>query len=638
VSPASKSTPIARPARLLAFAWAPIVVLVTVAAYFPALHGGLVWDDDGHVTKPALQSLHGLRRIWFEVGATQQYYPVLHSAFWIEHRIWGDATLGYHLINVLLHATAACLLVVLLRQVFSPVERGGSSPLWDAPLLAGLLFAVHPVGAESVAWISEQKNTLSTVFYLSAALSYLRFDNGRKWSWYLLASLLFALAALSKSVTVSLPAALLILFWWQRGRISWRGDVAPLLPWFIFGAAVGALTAWVEHRFIGAHGTDYALSGIDRCLLAGRIVWFYLGKLIWPASLTFIYPHWTINAASKGAYLYPIALLALMATLWAVRRRSRGPLAAMLFYVGSLFPALGFFDVYPFRYSYVADHFQYLASLGIIVLVAAGWGRWQGAQAAGNSGSLLSAPSIASVLVLGAFGVLTCRLSANYANADTLYRATLANNPDCWLAHNNLANDLMRSGQVDDAIYHYQQALRLDPAAPEADENLGIALGRAGRSAEAIDIFERALRLRPDYAEVHYNLGVVLAHVGRLPEAIEHYETALRLSPNHAEAENGLGTALARTGRIAEAIDHFERAVALQSDDASTYNNLGTALRMTGRYQAAIWNLERALSLDPNLAAAHYNLALALRAVGKPDAAADEMAEAMRLRPDMEAH
>jgi tetratricopeptide (TPR) repeat protein len=663
-----------------------LIFCATFAAYFPALGGGLVWDDNGHVTKPELQPLHGLWRIWFEVGATQQYYPVLHSAFWIEHRLWGDGTVGYHIVNVLLHATAACLFVTLLRRLFRTTGSNPPTSFLDAPLLGGLIFALHPVCVESVAWISEQKNTLSAVFYLLSALTYLGWresltrveervgtgvppvhgipegsgrTDGRtarpclwpSWIPYFIALFLFILALLSKSVTATLPAALLVVCWWQQGRLSWRRDVVPLLPWFALGAAAGLFTAWVEHRYIGAQGSEFALTGIERCLLVGRIVCFYLGKLLWPAGLSFIYPHWQLDATSAGSYLYPIAVLALLAGAWAIRGRSRAPLAAMLFFVGSLFPALGFIDVYPFRYSYVADHFQYLPSVGIIALAAAGWERWRaeergrgrgaatrGAGLAGAGAvSMPTLPNLAAILVLAVLGVLAWRQSWNYVDGDTLYRATLARNPGSWLAHNNLANDLMMSGHLDEAIEHYRQAQRLEPGFPEACDNLGIALGRAGRSEEAVAIFQEALRLRPDYAEAHYNLAVVLAQMGRLPEAIDHYGTARQLSPNHSEVHLGLGMALARTGRYAEAIDEFQRAAALRPDDASAYGNLGTLFRMMGRNEEAIRTLEHALRLQPDLAAAHYNLSLALRAEGRVDAAAAEMAEAVRLNSAGEA-
>jgi hypothetical protein len=320
--------------------------IAALAAYFPALRGDFLWDDAGHVTNPALQSWSGLLRIWFEPGVTQQYYPLLHSAFWLEHKLWGDAVLGYHLINVLQHALAATLFGALLRRLAVPGA-------WFA---AGL-FLLHPVCVESVAWICEQKNTLSLVLYLGAALAYLRFDTVRFPRRYVLATLLFVGALLTKTVTASLPAALLVVFWWQRGRLDWRRDVVPLLPWFVLGAGGGLFTAHFEKVLIGAQGAEFNLGALDRVVLAGRVFWFYLGKLAWPAELIFVYPRWNVDASVWWQWVFTLAGLALLGVLIWWQRRARGPLAAALLFGGSLFPVLGFVNVYPFIFSYVADHF-----------------------------------------------------------------------------------------------------------------------------------------------------------------------------------------------------------------------------------------------------------------------------------------
>jgi hypothetical protein len=261
-----------------------LIFSAVLAAYWPALQGGLHWDDGSHVTRPDLQSVHGLWRIWFDLGATQQYYPLLHTTFWLEHRLWGDDVLGYHLANVLLHAAAACLVVMIVRRLALPGA-------W----LAGFVFALHPVCVEAVAWISEQKSTLSAVFYLASALLYLSFHDTRRKATYFLAAGLFILAILSKSVTATLPAVLLVILWWRHGRLDWRHDVLPLLPWFAIGVPAGLFTAWVERAFIGATGAAFALTLPQRVLIAGRAVWFYAGKLVWPANLTFSYTHWKID-------------------------------------------------------------------------------------------------------------------------------------------------------------------------------------------------------------------------------------------------------------------------------------------------------------------------------------------------------
>ncbi len=199
---------------------------------------GFIWDDHAHVTRPELRSWYGLFRIWFDLGATQQYYPMLHSAFWVQYWFWDDATLGYHLVNILLHATVAVMVAMILRQLAIPVAY-----------LAAAIFALHPVHVESVAWITELKNTLSAVFYLGSAMVYLRFDQQRRISLYLWALCLFVL---SKTVTATLPAALLLIFWWQRGHLEWKKDIMPLLPFFLIGAVFGIFTSWVERTQIGA--------------------------------------------------------------------------------------------------------------------------------------------------------------------------------------------------------------------------------------------------------------------------------------------------------------------------------------------------------------------------------------------------
>ena len=338
-----------------------LLLIAVIFVYQPVWHGKPIWDDDAHLTPPALRSSRGLARIWIEPGATQQYYPLVHSIFWVEHKLWDDATLGYHLINILLHAFSALLFWKILRQLQVP-----------GAYLAAAMFALHPICVESVAWISEIKNTLSGAFYLGAALVYLRFDRTRNGKFYFFALGLFLLGLMSKTVIATLPAALLVVFWWQRGKLSWKQDVLPLIPFFMLGIGAGLFTAWVERKYVGASGSGYDFTFIERLLIAGRAIWFYLGKLIWPVDLTFIYPRWHVSQTVWWQCVFPITALLVSAGLWLLSRRNRAPLAAWLFFVGTLFPAMGFFNVFPFCYSFVADHFQYLACIGLITLAAAG--------------------------------------------------------------------------------------------------------------------------------------------------------------------------------------------------------------------------------------------------------------------------
>jgi protein O-mannosyl-transferase len=661
--------------------WA-LIFCATFLAYLPAINGGLLWDDDAHVTKPALRSLDGLRRIWFEVGASQQYYPLLHTAFWVEHRLWGDAVIGYHLTNLLLHAVAACLVVAIVRRLFNPgaivpvappaekrrrsdrsaasrdssaVQKtdvsatGESGRYAGVEWLAGFVFALHPVCVESVAWISEQKNTLSAVFYLGSALVYLHFDQTRRKSQYGLALGLFALALLSKTVTATLPAALLVVFWWKRGRLDWRRDVLPLLPWFALGLTGGLFTAWVEHRFfitvhtrMGATATDFSLTFFERCLLAGRVIWFYLGKLVWPADLMFMYPQWKVDSTVWWQYLFPLGVVALVAGLARTARKHRGPLAGFLFFVGTLFPALGFINVYPFIFSYVADHFQYLASLGIIVPLAAGLlATLRSLPDSGTSAARWLVPASGGFL-LAMLGILGWRQCGMYRNAETLYQETLRRNPDCWMAHSNLGLiQAKTAGGLPRALEHFEAAVRLKPENAELHNYLGSALARTpGRQAEAFAEFEAALRLGPNFPYTHVNLGVALMGAGRLPEALEHFETAVRLKPDLAEAHNLLGYALARSpGREAEAIVEFETALRINPNLQEAHTNLGIALaEIPGRMPEAIAHFEAAVRLDPDSASAHYNLGYALiRIQGRDQDALAQFEAVLRIDPNQAA-
>jgi tetratricopeptide (TPR) repeat protein len=605
---------------LVPFGWyCALLFAVTLFAYGPALRGGFIWDDDGHVTRPDLRSLHGLGRIWFEVGATQQYYPVLHSAFWVEHLLWGDAPLGYHLVNILLHATAACLFVVFLRRL---AVRGA----W----LAGVVFALHPVCVESVAWISEQKNTLSAVFYLLAALAYLRFERGRAPRWYALGLACFVLALLSKSVTATLPAALLVVLWWRDGRISWRRDGLALAPWFGVGAAAGLFTAWVERTLIGAAGAPFALNLGERCLLAGRVASFYLGKLLWPDNLIFVYPRWTVAAGTWWQWLFPLGATGLLLALWGRRRRGRGPLAAALLFIGTLFPALGFFNVYPFLFSYVADHFQYLASLGVIALASAGWDQWAAGPPANPppAAARRTIPVATAAAILCLLFGLTVRQARTYGDVVTLYRTTLARNPAAWLAHSNLGNILASTGHPQEAVAEYDEALRLVPDSAGFHYDRANALVQLGRIPEALAEYAQAIRLKPDYGPAEGSLARVLAGQGRPAEAVPHFEAAIRLLPGDAEAELNLGTLLGQMGRLPGAIVHLEAGLRLRPDFPEGHNNLANALAAAGRMPEAIDEYREAVRLRPDYREARYNLSIALRNAGRMDEAMREYRQA----------
>lgn len=554
-------------------------------------------------------------RIWTEPTATQQYYPLLHSAFWVEHRLWGDAALGYRLLNLLLHATAACLFAAVLRTL---AVRGA----W----LAAFVFALHPVCVESVAWITEQKNTLSLTFHLAAALAYLRFDGSRRRSVYFLATGFFVAALLCKSVTATLPAALLVVIWWQRGRLEWRRDFLPLLPWIALGLIAGLVTSWVEFHLIGAQGEDYELSLGQRALLAGRIIWFYLGKLLWPAGLVFIYPRWNVDAHALWQYVFPIGVLLLVAALAWWSRRSRGPLAALLIFVGTLAPALGFINVYPFKFSFVADHFQYHASLAGFAAISAG-------LVLGLRQAPRWATMTVSVALVGVLGFLTHRQSATYQSNFVLFQTTVEKNPAAWMAHGNLAMMLSESGRLDEALSHVQKAAALHPHAPEPANSLGHVLNLLGRAPEALPHFHRALTLRPKFPEAHNNLGIACMATRRATEGIAAFHEAIRLDPHYAAPRFNLGLALAQTGRTDEAIVNFEHALRLKPDYADAELHWGVCLTLQGKHSAAAPHFERAIQLHPTSAEAVRLYGVALGQADRIPAAIAQLRRALQLQP-----
>jgi protein O-mannosyl-transferase len=568
-----------------------ILAVVTMLAYQPAWHGGLLWDDDNCTTPRELRSLDGLGRIWFQPRATAQYYPLLFSSYWLQQRLWGDSPSGYHLVNLLLHIGCVVLVIKILRFLRVPGAE-----------LAAIIFALHPVNVETVAWISERKNVLSGIFALAATFSYLKFDENRSRRSYALAIGLFLLGLLSKTAIVTLPFAWLVIFWWKRGAISWRRDVVPSIPFFSLAVVAGLVTRWFENTGIGYKATILDLSMLDRVLIAGRAFWFQLSNLFWPSNLMFVYPRWEINAAVWWQYLFPIGVLVLLLILWSLRRWSRAPLAGVLVYLLLLLPSLGFLNIYFFIYSFVADHWQYLACLGIITpcssgifLVTKRLKAWQ---------SLLE-PGITLVLA-GVLFVLTWQQSRMYTDIETLYRTTIARNPTCWMAQVNLGNILYKANRIPEAMDLFEQASRIKPAV--AHYSVGNALIDKGRTSEAIEEYRQALRINRDYAEAYNNLGSALLLTGRTSEAIDQVEQALRINPDYAEAQNNLGNALVQTGRALEAMDHYKNALWMTPTSASAHNNLGAALAQMGRIPEAIKEIKAALRINPNYVDARNNL------------------------------
>jgi tetratricopeptide (TPR) repeat protein len=610
---------------------------------WPALWGQYLWDDPAHITRPELRSLVGLGRILFEIGATQEYYPVLHGAFWVEYRLWGDSPLGYHMCNVLLHATNCCLLAFVLRQLWDLLAMDESSAAARSSIprgiewLAALLFAVHPVCVESVAWITEQKNTLSTALYLVAAFYYLRFAAQRRPLFYGLALAAFVLALGAKTMTVTLPAALLVVLWWKNGRLAWKRDVLPLVPWFLAAFIAGLVTSHVERNWVGAQGGDYELTLWQRPLLAAHVFWFFLAKLLWPVDVTFFYPRWDVAAQAPSWTGYLIAAGLVTALLWRLRNRSRGPLAAWLLYLGTLFPVLGFFNVFAFSFSYVADHFQYLAIPIVLSSVAIGFS-WALLRL---DKTMRLVASVALGALITVLGLASHRQSALYRDDETLFRANIASNPTSWMGHQILATTLLKKSpeNYDEAVRLYRRALELKPNNPDSLYKLGYALAqRPETHAEALDHYRAALRLRPTFVEAHNSLGFELAAMpGKLPEAIDHYREAIKLRPDFVYARINLAHALAQSpdGRV-EAIHQLEEVLRRFPNDAAAHYDLANILAtQPGREGEAEAHYEAALGGESAGAEMHARFAgFLLQRPGRAADALNHFETAVRLQPD----
>ncbi len=563
------------------------LAVLGAVSYVPALSGGFVWDDVIFAEEPVIQAASGLRSIWLspaDISREGHYWPFVYTTFWLEHKLWGLQPAGYHVVNILLHLCNCLLLWRLLQRLAVP-----------GALVIAAVFAVHPVHVESVAWIMERKDVLSALFYLTAALTWIRYTAAPHPGRYALALGLFTAGLLSKSVVVTLPAALVIWHWWRRGRVT-RTELLRLAPLVVVGVAIIAADL---SFYRGREVLDLGYTLAERVLIAARALWFYAGKLLWPADLAVIYPLWKVDAGDLTAWAYVAAAAALAAALSLARGRiGRGPLAGVLYFGVTLGPVLGFVDFGYMQFSFVADRFQYLAGIGVLAVVlgaiAHGVGRLPAEARRGAWGL-----ATAVVVVLGA---LTWQQAGVYRDELTLFSHIVAHNPDARDAHHNL----------------------------------GRALLNAGRPAEAIGAARIAVEQRPDYANTRSNLGLSLMAVQRTDEAAEQFRRALELDPRHADARHNLANIQRAAGNYEAAVDSYREVLDLDPEFALAHAGLGDALFHLGRYESAITALTRALSLQPDLpesGALHGIMGLASQALDRPEAAAEYFEHALRIDP-----
>ena len=525
---------------------------LTLMIYRPAWHGGFIWDDDRYVTNnPLLIAPDGLRRIWLSLDAPSQYFPLAYTVLRIQRELWDLNPVGYHLVNIFLHVANALLVWWILARLRVPGA-------W----FAATIFAVHPVQVESVAWISELKNVLMAFFFLltlAAWIEYVDIGGKRRRLFYFLAIGFYLLALFAKSTACTLPAALILILWLKGKPIRGRA-ILEIVPFVFLAIAVGLVAVWWEKYHQGTRILP-SLAPVERILIASRATWFYLSKILWPSNLTFIYPQWKISSDNALVYAW-VGLCVLAGALIYFGRRAFGRSleVAALFFVTTLGPLLGFVMLYTFRYTFVADHYQYLACIGPVALVSGGAAVL--ARRSRNLQLMIRAVGVAIVICLS---FLTSRQSAIYRDLETLWRATIAKNPACWMAYNNLG------------VVHFEK----------------------GEFADAISKYEHALRLNSDYPEAHYNLANVLLHEGQIDEAIHECELALKLLPNDPDAHIILGNAFVAKEGIDQAIQEYDKALSIRPDDAMAHYNLAFALQKKGETERAAREFERARQLAP---------------------------------------
>jgi len=612
------------------------LVAFALASFLPAmLWGGFVWDDLEFIPgEPALRDLAGLKRIWFAPMEVHEpfYRPLTYTSFWLEHKLWGFAPNGYHVVNVLLHAANAVLLWRILVALAAPGA-------W----FVAAVFAVHPLHAESVAWAIERKDVLSGLLYLACVAAWLRFLAAReaggasaartsRWR-YGLALALLAAGMLAKNMVVTLPAALLILQWWRSGRIT-LADVARVAPFFLVALAIVALDLLLVTAKTPA-SFDYSI--VERLLIASRAVWFYVGKLAWPADLAVIYERWDVQVGNPLAWLPLVAGLAAVAALWLLRGRlGRGPLAGAFFFVVTLSPTLGFVDHTYMLFAFVADRYQYLAGIGAMA-VAIG----AAAHLAGRlPDTWRRVAAVGGIAVLVLLGALTWRQAAIYRDEVTFFQHIVERNPEAVGAHLNLAKALFAENRFDEAVAAGRTAVAQRPDSHDALINLAVALGQLERFDEAERHLRRAVEVAPrnEASKPLENLAVLLSRRNELDEAEALLREALNLAPDDPTIVRNLAKLLQAKQQPTAALDMYDRLTLLGGDDVATHTARGGLLSQLGRHDEAMAAWRQALASAPSPSAAfslHTSLGRAeWTKSGSADAAAAHYERALAIDPD----
>lgn len=600
----------------------PLVVgAIAIAAFLPALRAGFVsWDDERNfLTNPHYRGLglDQLRWMWstFLLG---HYVPLSWMTLGLDYTLWGMDARGYHATNLAIHAANAVLLYFVARRVLGAalpaIRDARPGDIAIASAFAALAFAVHPLRVESVAWITERRDVLSGFFGLATVLWYLRYlDDVERKTSYWIAVAVFVCALLSKGTSVTIPAVLLVLNvhparrlggaagWWSA---SARRVYAEMVPFAVPAAAVSVLS------IVALHPPEQLSLGGKLAVSAYSLV-FYLEKTFLPARLSPLYglPNEVDPFAARFVASY-VALVAIVAAAWFVRRRLPGAIGALIAFLAISLPMLGVVQNGP---QIAADRYTYHAAPALAILAGAGLAmlmrRWSA------RGAITLGASIVMVLA-----VLTWRQTGVWHDSRTLWSRVLEIEPESPLGHSAWANILYGQNRVEEAMDHSARAVAAAPGFAEGHNDLGVGFAKVGRFPEAVSRYQEALALKPGFDEAEANWGVVLAQQGQLDSAIAHFRRALAANPDNANAEVNWGNALVRGGREDEAIEHYRRALWIRPDLADAELNWGVALARQGRYAEAITHFQRTLQLDPAHAEAREYLARARQLLQGPPA------------------
>ncbi len=551
-----------------------IIVLACLWIYSPAYHGDWLWDDDQLITaNPVVQSgsLQGLSKLWFNPDGAD-FFPLSYTALWAQWPFFNNQPTGYHVTTIVLHLIGSLLLWALLDRMRIPGA-------W----LSSLIFAIHPVAVESVAWVSETKNTLSLPLFLLSCLCWVVQDDEpegpRRMRFYLLSIVFFLLAMLAKTSMVGLPVLLLLHVWWKRGTVTVQ-DLIRTSPFFLISLVLGIITIQYQHgRAIGVE--KILVGGVaSRIATAGMAILFYLKQIVWPVTLLPIYPRWEVDPPKAWQFLAWPAIAAAAAWIWSNRGTAARPdwgrhaIFGLGFFLLMVLPVLGFVTISYMRITWVADHFIYLPMIGVIALIGAAATRWYDRSTASAQQLILAGGAIA----LATCGLLAFRYANAWASEDALWTHTLKTNHDAWQAHNRLGAKKFSRGDIEGAYYHFTQSTRL----------------------------------RPDLGETHNNLGSALTSKGRLDEAIKEFAVACQLTPHVPAMRVNLANALFQAGRFAEAADAFKFLLEKEPKNAALLNNYAVALYRQGNKEESIRYFRSALEINPTLKDAREGLAAAL--------------------------